>query len=87
MPAYDQLLLSIAGRVQCTYFRSKLVELYGTASVGVTFSTSAIGSNLCALAWQLDPIAVRVGTERIAGFVSVDYGSRGIIAVEIQVGL
>lgn len=84
--SYSHLLLSIAPRVQCNYFRSKLVELYGAASVGVMMSMTP-NSNLWAMAWQLDPIAVRVGTDRIAGFVSVGYGSRGIVGVGLQIGL
>lgn len=83
----SDLLLTIAPRVQCTYFRSKLVELYGAASVGVIMSASAIGNRPMAMAWQLDPIAVRVGSERIAGFLSVGWGSRGIVGLGVQVGL
>ena len=83
----SRLLLTVAPRVQCTYLRSGLVELYGTASVGILLNASALMNNFCALAWQLDPIALRVGTERIAGFVSMGWGSRGIVGVGVQIGL
>ena len=80
------LMLSVAPQVQFTYLRSGLVELYGTASVGVMMSVTKDDA-LYGLAWQVNPIALRVGTDRIAGFLTAGFGSRGILGIGVQVGL
>ncbi len=86
--SYSHLMFSVMPRIQWNYYRSKtgLVELYGNASIGWMTSLTK-NASINALAWQIDPIAVRIGSDRIAGFVSAGYGSRGIFNVGIQIGL
>ena len=83
-----------------TYFRRGVVELYGTASAGVNMkrhSESALtaeGRNLAKskssfsadFAYQVNPIAIRVGNDRIGGFVEAGFGTKGFATAGISLG-
>lgn len=79
-------LLGIMPTVECYYIKKGIVRLYGSLGVGVnvgfTNTEVAVGIDT-----QFNPIAMRVGTNRIAGFFSVGIGTRGIFGLGLQVGL
>lgn len=83
-----------------SYFRRGVVELYGTASAGANFkrhSESALteeGRKLAktksdfstAFAYQVNPIALRVGNDRIGGFVEAGFGTKGFVTAGLSMG-
>lgn len=79
------------------YFKRGLVELYGSAAAGVSLlrhqetGLTAAGkdvarkSNLSAgFAYQVNPIALRVGNDRIGGFVEGGLGHRGFVTAGVS---
>ncbi len=80
-----------------TYYRSRIVELYGTAGAGVLLSHSKFedisakkrerpaDSNLqCDFAFQINPIAIRVGNNIICGFFELGLGYKGFCTLGIS---
>ncbi|MEG1615483.1 MAG: hypothetical protein RR202_02445 [Bacteroidales bacterium] len=82
------------------YFKKGLVELYGSAGAGVIFSrTSVSGLNPAGkkyatgykskltsdFAYQVNPIAIRVGNDRIAGFFEAGLGYKGFTTIGVSV--
>lgn len=81
-----------------TYFKRRLVELYGSASAGVNMSKhtetgmTAAGKQSAAkpelktsFAYQVNPIAVRVGNDRVGGFLEAGFGHKGFVTAGISV--
>lgn len=81
-----------------TYFRRGLVELYGSAAAGVNISRHSespigktAGKNELAkpytsvnFAYQVNPIAIRVGNDRIGGFVEAGLGHKGFVTAGLS---
>lgn len=82
------------------YFKSRLVELYGSASAGANLnrhSESALTTEgrkqaaknpsfSATFAYQVNPIAIRVGNERIGGFAEAGFGTKGFVTAGISMG-
>lgn len=82
------------------YFKRNLVELYGSASAGVNLcresekalndegkeAASKNASLSTTFAYQINPIAVRVGNDRVGGFVEAGFGTKGFVTAGISVG-
>lgn len=81
-----------------TYFKRRLVELYGSASAGVSLSKhtetgiTEAGKKAAAkpglntsFAYQVNPIAVRVGNDRVGGFFEAGFGNKGFFTAGVSV--
>lgn len=81
-----------------TYFRRGLVELYGSAAAGISLKRhsetgltdagkkAAQKTDLnTAFAYQVNPIALRVGNDRIGGFVEAGLGHKGFLTAGVSV--
>ena len=77
------------------YFKRRLVELYGSAAAGVNLSrhtetaltkgATAGKSNFSTdFAYQVNPIALRVGNNRVGGFVEAGLGTKGFVTAGIS---
>ena len=79
------------------YFKRNLFELYGGASVGVDLvrqseskldekgkSASEKNSLSANLAYQVNPIAFRVGNDRIGGFMEAGFGYKGFLTAGVS---
>lgn len=79
------------------YYKRGLVELYGTAAAGVNLSRhketalTDAGKKAVAkadlstsFAYQVNPIALRVGNDRIGGFVEAGLGHKGFVTAGIS---
>ncbi|CAK7062282.1 MAG: hypothetical protein PARBA_02324 [Parabacteroides sp.] len=63
------------------YIKSGIFRLYGTASIGAAFAQEAAG-----FAFQVNPIAIRLGNDKFSGFLEAGAGYKGICNVGIQIG-
>lgn len=83
--------------VEFVYFKRGVVELYGGASAGVnlvnhtekslnkTAASSAKKSDLSTtFAYQVSPIALRVGNQRIGGFLEAGLGYKGFVTAGVS---
>lgn len=79
------------------YFKRGVVELYGSAAAGVSLTRhqetglTAAGKNAAmrrdlsaGFAYQVNPIALRVGNDRIGGFVEGGLGHRGFVTTGVS---
>lgn len=79
------------------YFKRNLFELYGGASVGVDLvrqseskldekgkSDSKKNDFSANLAYQVNPIAFRVGNDRIGGFMEAGFGHKGFLTAGVS---
>lgn len=79
------------------YFKRNLFELYGGASVGVDLVrqseskldekgklASEKNSLSANLAYQVNPIAFRVGNDRIGGFMEAGFGYKGFLTAGVS---
>ena len=77
------------------YFKRRLVELYGSAAAGVNLSRhteTALAKNATGnkssfntdFAYQVNPIALRVGNERVGGFVEAGLGTKGFVTAGLS---
>lgn len=79
------------------YFKRNLFELYGGASVGVDLvrqseskldekgkSASEKNSLSANFAYQVNPIAFRVGNDRIGGFMEAGFGHKGFLTAGVS---
>ena len=77
------------------YFKRRLVELYGSAAAGVNLSRhseTALAKNATAgkstlntdFAYQVNPIALRVGNNRVGGFVEAGLGTKGFVTAGVS---
>ncbi|WP_338158292.1 hypothetical protein [uncultured Phocaeicola sp.] len=89
------LRLLVLPTAEFVYYKRRLVELYGTAAAGVNFSrhsetpvdkkTSEKKANFSTdFAYQVNPIAVRVGNERVGGFVEAGLGNKGFLTAGLS---
>lgn len=80
------------------YFKRRLVELYGSASAGVNLvrhseTPKTDAGKIAAkkesfdpsFAYQVNPIAVRVGNDRVGGFVEAGIGHKGFLTAGVNV--
>lgn len=95
-----ELNFLILPTAEFTYFKRGVVELYGAASAGVNLkrhSESALtaeGRKLAkaesdfssAFAYQVNPIALRIGNDRVSGFVEAGFGTKGFATVGLSLG-
>lgn len=76
------------------YFKRRLVELYGSAA-GVNLSrhtetaltkeaTAGKSSFSTDFAYQVNPIALRVGNDRVGGFVEAGLGTKGFVTAGVS---
>lgn len=83
--------------VEFVYFKRGVVELYGGASAGVnlvnhtekslnqTAAGNAKKSDLSTtFAYQVNPIALRVGNQRIGGFLEAGLGYKGFVTAGVS---
>lgn len=82
------------------YFKRNLVELYGSAAAGVNLCRESEkglndeGKEMAAkkstlstsFAYQINPIAIRVGNDRIGGFVEAGFGTKGFVTAGLSLG-
>ena len=79
------------------YYKRGLFELYGTAAAGVNLSRhketaltdagkkAAKKADLStSFAYQVNPIALRVGNDRIGGFVEAGLGNKGFLTAGVS---
>ena len=89
------LRLLVLPTAEFVYYKRRLVELYGTAAAGVNFSrhsetpvdkkTPEKKANFSTdFAYQVNPIAVRVGNERVGGFVEAGLGNKGFLTAGLS---
>lgn len=89
------LRLLVLPTAEFVYYKRRLVELYGTAAAGVNFSrhsetpvdkkTSEKKANFSTdFAYQVNPITVRVGNERVGGFVEAGLGNKGFLTAGLS---
>lgn len=74
-------LYSVMAATEYYYKKSGIFRLYGTVGVGGSFSPGSTG-----LAFQVNPIAMRIGTDRIAGFLEVGAGTKGLCNFGLEIG-
>lgn len=94
----NSFLLLPTGEFQ--YFKSGIVELYGSASAGVMYTSAKYTAltdageafakktpsfNDVTFAFQANPIALRLGTERVGGFVEAGIGYKGFLNFGVNV--
>ena len=83
--------------VEFVYFKRGLVELYGGAAAGVNVvshsetslnkavTTQAKKSDISTqFAYQINPIALRVGNHRIGGFLEAGLGYKGFVTAGVS---
>lgn len=92
-----ELNFMILPTAEFVYLKSRLVELYGDASAGVSLKrhtetglteagkAAAAKADLnTSFAYQVNPIALRVGNETIGAFVEVGLGHKGFITAGLS---
>lgn len=99
-PAFKErnLSLMVLPVFEYIYYKKGLIELYGSAAAGVDFTRTSykrmeggIGTpNMksalaTSFAWQVNPIAVRVGNNRIGGFLEAGLGHKGFLTAGVSV--
>ncbi|MEG1837870.1 MAG: hypothetical protein RR220_01070 [Bacteroidaceae bacterium] len=73
---------SIVPTAELYYIKSGICRLYGTVGVGPMISDDgAFGT-----AFQINPIALRIGNNKIAGFIELGVGYKGIANLGIEIG-
>lgn len=76
------------------YYKRRLVELYGSAAAGMNFtrhSETPIAkgesgkTNMTSnFAYQVNPIALRIGNNRVGGFVEAGLGTKGFLSAGVS---
>lgn len=92
-----ELNFMIQPTAEFVYLKSRLVELYGNASAGVSLKrhtetglteagkAAAAKADLnTSFAYQVNPIALRVGNETIGAFVEAGLGHKGFITAGLS---
>lgn len=92
-----ELNFMILPTAEFVYLKSRLVELYGNASAGVSLKrhtetglteagkAAAAKADLnTSFAYQVNPIALRVGNETIGAFVEAGLGHKGFVTVGLS---
>lgn len=89
------LRLLVLPTAEFVYYKRRLIELYGSAAVGVNFSRhteTPVEKNVDGrkasfstdFAYQVNPLGVRVGNNRVGGFVEAGLGSKGFLTAGIS---
>ena len=95
-----ELNMLVLPTAEFVYFSRNLFQLYGSASAGVDFTryydtaltprgkeVALKGSKFdTGFAYQVNPIGLRVGNNRIGGFVEAGLGYRGFVTAGISLG-
>lgn len=92
-----ELNFMILPTAEFVYLKSRLVELYGNASAGVSLKrhtetglteagkAAAVKADLnTSFAYQVNPIALRVGNETIGAFVEAGLGHKGFVTAGLS---
>lgn len=92
-----ELKFLILPTTEFTYFKRNLIELYGSAAAGVDLTrhtespvVSHSRDNIkktdlsTSFAYQINPIALRVGNDRIGGFLEAGLGYKGFLTAGIS---
>lgn len=92
-----ELNFLILPSAEFVYFKRRLVELYGGASAGVGLlrhtenGQTGVGKKAAkksdlttSFAYQVNPIAVRVGNDRVGGFVEAGFGYKGFLTAGLS---
>lgn len=92
-----ELNFMILPTAEFVYLKSRLVELYGNASAGVSLkrhtetglteagkAAAAKADFNTSFAYQVNPIALRVGNETIGAFVEAGLGHKGFITAGLS---
>lgn len=93
----DQQLF-VLPTAEFTYFKRGLVELYGGASAGVSINRHSEkaqseegkkalnkAKQTTSFAYQVNPIAVRLGNERVGGFLELGFGHKGFLTAGLNI--
>ena len=95
-----ELNLLVLPSAEFVYLRRNLFQLYGSASAGVDFTRhyetglTERGKELAqkeskfetSFAYQVNPIGLRVGNNRIGGFVEAGLGYKGFVTAGLSLG-
>ncbi|MCX2477310.1 hypothetical protein OQZ33_23450 [Pedobacter sp. MC2016-05] len=80
----------VFGTGEYSYVKTKLINFYGSASVGViadntkeTFDGKSQSNNQYAFAYQINPLGLSVG-KSLAGFVELGYGYKGFASIGLK---
>lgn len=93
-----QLNFLVMPAAEMVYFKHGIVELYGSVATGVDITRTSekglteAGSKMArahagtetGLAFQVNPIAVRVGNDRIGGFLETGLGYKGFLTAGVS---
>lgn len=92
-----ELNFMVLPTAEFVYLKGKLIELYGNASAGVSIKRhteaglTEAGRNAAAkadlntsFAYQVNPIAMRIGNETIGGFLEAGLGHKGFVTAGIS---
>ncbi|WP_048504897.1 hypothetical protein [Chryseobacterium angstadtii] len=78
--------------VEYSYIKTPWLNFYGSAAAGINFTSSTERKNRqtekdnkVGFAYQVSPAGLRVG-KKLAGFVEVGYGNKGIVTAGISYG-
>lgn len=98
-PSYSRndLKFLVLPTAEFVYFKHGLFELYGTAAAGVNMTRhtekgfTEAGKRVAgkadfstSFAYQVNPVAVRVGNNRIGGFVEAGIGHKGFLTAGVS---
>lgn len=93
-----ELNLMVLPTAEFVYFKRNLVELYGSAAAGMNFTRhyetglTEKGKTMAQkdskfnheFAYQVNPIGLRVGNNRVGGFVEAGLGFRGFVTAGVS---
>lgn len=95
-----QTNIMVLPAAEMVYYKKGVVELYGSAAVGVNVcratdkALSEAGKALAQeprtttdVAWQVNPIALRIGNDSIGGFAEIGLGYKGFATVGLSLCL
>lgn len=94
-----ELNLMVLPTFEYVYYQKGLIELYGSAAAGVDFSRTSYkkmagvketvptfkSDFYTSFAWQLNPIAIRIGNDRIGGFLEAGIGHKGFLTAGVSI--
>ena len=95
-----ELNMMVLPTVELVYLKRNLFEIYGSGSVGANFcrhsetGLTEKGRQLAQknstldtqFAYQINPLGVRIGNNRIGGFVEAGLGYKGFITAGVSIG-
>ena len=95
-----ELNLMVLPTIEVSYLKRNLFEIYGSASAGANFckhsetGLTEKGKNLARkestldtqFAYQINPIGIRIGNQRVGGFAEAGFGYKGFITAGVSIG-